>query len=807
MLLGLIPTTTLFAAQLGAPLPPPPPSNIVVFDTFNGPSGTLESHSPGTDDVGGGWKSIRGDWNIGTGRAFDALGYGEPYVTSINPFASDYAASVDVTWLGGSDAGLVFRHVDNDNYYSAVYTGRYLELRRTLDGITAPLKREIFEWERLETKTIEIEAVGPNIDVTVDSTMLSAVNSKLELGRGVGVLVQRTQNDQFKQIEVEALGSQVSPPALVLPTLSAATLFDDFDGATGLSIHAPDKAPLGASWSEWTGDWDLAGGSVSEVTGSGSSDLRATIDPQLIDADIYTDLTWNDGAAGVVYRYVDSGNWWMTWTTGTHMLTASLDSVDGFILRDIFLYEWGSPGTTRTIRVRQNGHGIRIYVDDADLYLRRIVSDLHEGATEVGLFSKHGIDNQFENFVVLPSPVLPEPDVIVPPGPTPESATPPATPPGLTLFDSFSDFPFTYVENHDSDLAPEFSGWKVHNGRFFSDYDALSEWTGTTTDQRAIIDTGVDESIITSKILMNSAKTGLIFRYRNERNWAMVWYDGFDELLVAKLVQGHFQELERISFPVTPGKTLKFSVTVVGGLADIRLGSTAIGVYDVSELANSTSVGLFSRNVEPAQFDNLSVTAAAVQPDPSGLTLTHVVSDDFDTAGPISIDDPLHIVDLQPTAAGWTRRSGLWEVESGVLTEVRGWLADSRVTIPGVSGDQLISSDVTYEGGRAGLVYRLADNSNWYMLWYSGSKLVFAKAVAGSFSIISETPVAWGGIGVTRNLGLRIVGDSMTALVDGNEIVTITGETDLALENESGLFTHTSPDTRFDNFGVWSLTP
>ncbi|NQW21510.1 MAG: hypothetical protein HQ477_12460 [Chloroflexi bacterium] len=803
---GLLNTFQSTALSKGGD-PKPPKSAIVVQDKFAGPSSSLGVHQPKIDEVGGGWRVVTGDWHVEKGNAFDTLGYSAPYFTTINPSASNYEVAIDVTWLGASDAGLIFRHDDDKNYFSAVYDGKEFELRKTLDGVTQTLKKKNIKWERFETKTIEVSVDGSNIEAVVGKVKIHVIDTDLEFSRSVGAIVQRNDNDAFSSFEVKALGPPVTPPSITSPLIDVAVLFDAFDELTSsvaLASHSPDKSAA-ASWSTHAGVWTVNGSDVIASTGGNSSDLRATIDHGEVDADIYTNLTWHSGLAGVVYRYGNESNWWMTFYDGHSLATISF-SPEGFKVWDVTPFDWGPPGTSHSIRVRLNGYGVRIYADYDDLPKAVIVSNILVGETRAGLFNRHGNSNTFSEFVVSESPALPVIDSLPSPSQPPNAAVPPATPPDLELFDSFSDVPSQWNSVHEPDIAPLFRKWIVNQGRWISDFDHLTEVTGERTDQRAVIDTGVEDSLISSEFVWQSGRIGITFRYRDERNWAMVWYDGLGNLIFGKVVERKFTEIDRFPVNIKSGNSMKLDVWVKDNQASVQLGGKFIGSFDVSELPASTFAGMFNRNLQAAQFDNLSVDASEIQPNPGGVTFTPVVLDSFTESSPTTVNLPSHSPDLSPST-GWVEYSGNWIIENDKSRETFGFNADFRTAIPAVSGNQFVSTDIEYFGGRVGIVYRYKNESNWYMFWYDGFNIVLGKLVDWHFQVLQEQRFVWGAPGTERNLSVLVIDDEITAFVDGVDLLQVSGQTDLLEESKAGLFSRLAPSSTFDNFEVKAVTP
>ena len=785
---------------------------IVLYDNFKGFTGALQDHAPKTDLIGNGWQSVSGSWIVNNGKALETTGYSAPQITSINPNASNYDVSIDVTWLGGSEAGLVFRYLNDANYYSFVTNGKSLFLRKTVDGVTTVLHKKGHSWKKGKTQTITVSVDGPELIGSVDKKTLKVSDSDLELAREVGAIVQRVDNDSFKSIEVRALGPEVLPPPILLPSIGDSVIFDEFVGSGDLSAHSPDKAPVGAAWLEHGGDWEIASGATKETTGIPWADLRTTIESGISDADIYTNLTWNGGRAGVVYRYTDESNWWMTWTDGNFLLTGSLDTSGGFRLWDVTPYFWGPPGTAHDLRVRLTGVGIRVYVDYGDVAVVKVLSDLHQSATRVGLFDRGGGSNTFENFVVGIAPPPPVPDTLPPVIPPPTAATPPATPPGFELFDSFSNYPHIWLGAHSPDLAPDFRTWNVNSGIWEANFDNLTELSGANSDQRAVIDTGVEDHQIEMEATWEAGRVGVVFRYRDERNWGLVWYDGGGNIVVGRVSEGTFEELARKKLKIKSGKRLKFKIETTENIANIKVNNKKLGDFDVSMLPNATRVGLFHRNVEAATFDNLSLDAPASQPDPGGINYSTVILDTFSDVAPVSLNDVGRVLDIAPVGTSWTEASGDWHVSSGsafeTLWDSVGYNADFRSWVPGVSGDQKISADITYNGGIAGVTFRYQDEVNWYMFWYDGTNIVFGKNVGGFFTLLDIKLLDWGALGTTRTLSVTVSDEDITGFVSGVDVLTLAGESDLASESGAGLFARRAPSvTTFGNFLIEEPAP
>ena len=795
---------TALAAGAKAPKPPKEKPVVVVLDRFAGAGSSLESHAPKADREGGGWTVALGQWQVERGRAEEITGQDTPYRAVIDPNVVNVEISTEVTWPGSAEVGLVFRYEDADNWFGYLYDGRQVKLAKSVGGELTTLKRRAARWQAGESRVMAVTVDGSEIAATLDGKEgLRVDDSDLQGRRKVGFYYVRETETEFTEFEVRALGPAVTPGILSFPGIEDSVLFDSFGGSGALSAHSPDKAPAGG-WSEASGAWQVSGGEASETTGS-NVDNRAFIDSGLTDVDLYADVTWQGGLAGVVYRYADEWNWYMSWTDGGHLLTGRLAG-GAFSLLRVMPFDWGPAGTTRTMRVRINGTSIRIYVDE-DLPLSILLGE-DDLASEsgVGLFSRSGPASTFDRLAAAPAPALPVPDPDPPPpGPDPEKCPQPATPPGMTVYDSFSDYPLWPLTWHEPDAAPAFRRWVGEQGAWFDNCSAMTEMTGALTDQRAVIDSGVEESVVSATVKWDQGTVGMVFRYRNEHNWFQFWYDGVDSLVVGKFVGGWFTELGRVPYDWKRGKTHRLWVETDVEDARAMIDKREVMSFSVAELPASTKAGLFVRSRAPGLFDDFAVVALPDQPPPPSGSFTPLVQDSFTAPDGESLSS--HIPDLTPGSAPWVEASGVWRIDGGQAHETLGYIADFRAVVEAAAGDVQVKADVTWHGAIAGLVLRYQDEGNWYMAWYDGWTLLIGKNVAGAFSLIHALPLEWGPPGTTREMMIEAVGDSITVFIDGTDLVTLTGETDLADASKVGIFALGSVVNSFDNFVVGTKAP
>ena len=784
-------------------------SEVIVRDRFAGPPSALESHSPAADRKGGGWQVAAGQWQIERRRVEEVTGQDTPYRAVIDPNAVNVELSAAVTWPGSAEVGLVFRYEDAQNWFGYLFDGRHLKLVKSVGGELTTMKRRSVRWKPDDAHVMSVTVDGEQITAALDGKRrLSLSDRDLQGNRKVGFYYTRETKTWFREFEVKALGPEVEPGTLAFPDAGDAVLFDSFDGSGALADHMPDTAPAGG-WTMASGVWQVSDGEASETTGF-NVDNRAFIDSGLTDIDLYVDVAWHGGRAGVVYRYADELNWYMSWTDGSYVLTGKLVGGEFNLLR-ILPFDWGPAGTSRTMRVRINGDSIRVYVDE-DLPLSLVVDPDLGSNTSVGLFSRGDAASSFSRLGVAVPPPLPGPDILPPPDPPPVKPPAPPAPPGVTVYDSFSEFPWTPLVFSDLDQAPPFRTWDVESGAWatvvLGDPETgeptgmLTEGSGAFSDQRAVINSGVDESVVSARIRWDQGRAGVVFRYRNEQNWFMFWYDGDGLLVVGKAVAGIYRPVASIPFEWKKGRTRTLSVEVQDDEARAYVGKKEVAEFSVEDVPAGVFAGMFVRNVTPVAFDDVTVVALANQPPPGGGQVTPIIEDTFGESG-VRLGD--HVPDLSPDGSTWVEASGLWAVDDGEARETTGGNSDHRAVVGGASADLEVRAGVTWRAALAGLTFRWADEWNWYLFFYDGVNVVLGKVVEGIWTPVVIRPLDWGVPGTTREVKVRVTGDAITAFIDGTDVISVVGEADLQGASHAGVFSRGSAANSFDDFSLGAI--
>ncbi|MBM3958039.1 MAG: hypothetical protein FJ313_08320, partial [Gemmatimonadetes bacterium] len=478
---------------------------------------------------------------------------------------------------------------------------------------------------RADWNTVELEGTGRVGRIDGYSVALAALDGgePPSLDR-LAVTVRNPDGGLVFQTELEVTSGQGlrADGYLPLPEPGGPVVLDSFADVAGttLEAHAPDVAFVGG-WDEVTFEgWRIEtvdGRSVAaNVIGTGEP-FYATSDAGLINAEIETVLRWEEGEAGVVFRYADAGNHWEFLFDGGGRM--ELRKVVGATTTVVAArrFEWGDRGKTRVARVVLEGERIRALIDRREMF-DLVDGDLH-GFTRAGIYYRREPMALWDSFSV--SSLGPFP------APVPTPAPPPALPESL-VFDTFSEAAPVALTAHVPDKVAA-GAWSagaggIGSGSWHVGPEALVETSGADRDLHAIIDAGAPDVDVRVDVLWNGGGAGLVFRYRDEGNWFKVWYDGHAELVAASFTSPPggspvFQELGRVAVEWAAGEVHRLRVRRNGD--SIRIYGEADQVLMwrvVGGLAETTLVGVFARNTTSTAFDNFIVAASEPlhQPDP-----------------------------------------------------------------------------------------------------------------------------------------------------------------------------------------------
>ena len=113
-----------------------------------------------------------------------------------------------------------------------------------------------------------------------------------------------------------------------------------------------------------------------------------------------------------------------------------------------------------------------------------------------------------------------------------------------------------------------------------------------------------------------------------------------------------------------------------------------------------------------------------------------LVSDTFTDVNGTSLD--LHTPNASPGTA-WVEYSGTWEIQGNEVTQTGGAAVHRVAAIDaGASDVDVTVTFVTIVGADAGLVVRVTDDNNHYMLQILATTFAFYKKEAGAFTLLAS---------------------------------------------------------------------
>jgi hypothetical protein len=336
------------------------------------------------------------------------------------------------------------------------------------------------------------------------------------------------------------------------------------------------------------------------------------------------------------------------------------------------------------------------------------------------------------------------------------SATPPSTP---SLWDDFED--------GDADgWTTDLGSWSIITEGSNHVYKSS---TPTTTGRVFAGASGWADYSTIAKIKVDTwnsiGRAGVITRYTDGDNYYGMYYRGDGNLYIVKRVNGTQSTL--ISTPVTAPSTgvyhtyeLQVSGTTLNAYLD---GDLIITTTDSS--LSSGYAALYAYN-ETAYFDD--VTAP-------------LLVDRFEDGD----------------ATGWSLDVGTWSVVSSGSDQI--YEANTPSSTGKVYTGQSDWDDYSVEANikvtswnrKAGLLARYADSQNYYFMYYDDSdgKMHIDKRVSNVVTGINSVAMTAPSTGAWHSFRLSVNGYTLTAFVDGSQILSVTDAGQSFSSGKVGLYT------------------
>jgi len=162
--------------------------------------------------------------------------------------------------------------------------------------------------------------------------------------------------------------------------------------------------------------------------------------------------------------------------------------------------------------------------------------------------------------------------------------------------------------------GPEHTSWIIESGDWLLSGRGVTESSGINADQRAIIDAGTSDVLITVDFRHSEGIAGIVYRYVDSLNWNMVWYgDEIGQFFFGTLIEGAFSGAPGADF--VWGETAiprELQLRVIGTQVTLRVDSIELSALVVETHKDATSFGIFNRRSEKNRFANFELS----QPEP-----------------------------------------------------------------------------------------------------------------------------------------------------------------------------------------------
>lgn len=297
---------------------------------------------------------------------------------------------------------------------------------------------------------------------------------------------------------------------------------------------------------------------------------------------------------------------------------------------------------------------------------------------------------------------------------------------------------------------------------------------------------------------------GVVLRFIDSNNYLSVYCNSSGSVTIEKRVAGVSTSLIVFgSAAFTTSDVMR--VTVINNLITVYKNGVVLGNIVDSALRSGTRVGLYSNhtNLLMDVFEVYTVDAPA-----------ELATDSFNRLdGAIGSTDG--VGSLDPVA--WTGLSGFM---ARVVSNQANAAASPTISISplgvaktcvinyidaGTPDVQIYQKFVNWDSaGANGVVFRLVDVDNYYLLWvFANSNIQLFKRV-GSVWITASSAMT--SPGVSKYYGIKLSGSTITVHSNGVDIFTMV-DTDLESATKHGIMLTNHATEIIDNFQMWAGEP
>ena len=559
---------------------------------------------------------------------------------------ADFYLEVDAFYVAGpqnNESGVVFRHLDDDNFYLfGVGNDGLFSLRKKVDGEW----QDVQEWiesdailgEERSVNTLGILAQGEQIHLLINDEVVASVTddqfSSGNMGLAAGAFDEGGVEIAFDDLRIWTIGADSDAPDLTTPEPDATP--EPIDVTDRLAEIRDTDVTFSDEFRRDNGEWftesdddvtyEYAGRTLHIIVNSENRlgwTFNSTIDElaavdYLVEVDVEQVAGPDDAELGLIFRFVDEENFYFFAVSnlGTYSLWKLVDNEWEAIL------DWTETDALQTdaeainrLSVLTEGSQITLLAND--VALAQLEDDTFATGTVglmVGTFDEVGVDVAFDNLDLWV--LATGEDVIETPDATPTPAAE-AIDVADRLAEIKADDPTTSDDfRRDNDtwnIEPDEDATFFYRGRTFHIKVDAPEWIGwsageiTTTDFLLEVDTQYVDGPA-------DAEYGVIFRQVDADNYYFFAISRSGSYGMWRLEDGEWQTL--VEWTATDAiDTSEDALNRLGILAEEAQLTLLVNDVALTQLEDETfasgkvalALGTFDEAGAEVAFDNLDI--------------------------------------------------------------------------------------------------------------------------------------------------------------------------------------------------------
>jgi hypothetical protein len=302
----------------------------------------------------------------------------------------DYTVNLTMKSLDNDAIGVIFRYVDNNNYYRFVWNSyeQHRRIEKRENGVLRVLAENKSQYEKSKEYRIQIAVQGSQIKVWINGgTPVFSVTDGSFLQGTIGLYSSSNKGSIFDDIVVTDL---ISGQTLLSDNFNDG----DYTGWTILDDAGTNYAPSG---------WVVSNGKLIQTSNIGVSDNSIGTSAlytkgSWTDYTVTVDLTSrDDDSIGVIFRYNDTDNYYRFFWDAQEQVRRVETRVNGdfaTLAEDAVPYV---PGRNYEIRIIVQGARLQIAIDGQNIF--SVTDSTFSGGT-IALYSRWNKGSVFDNILV-----------------------------------------------------------------------------------------------------------------------------------------------------------------------------------------------------------------------------------------------------------------------------------------------------------------------------------------------------------------------------------------------------------------------